>query len=101
MKSEPSPRKEGTMQHQLSITYGATRDQQPFDPQIHLMAQTDVGGFEEDGLPDSVKGTLLQVVPEQLVKKVKAHDEVCVELGGQSYRFDSLEPGGAFELRRC
>jgi hypothetical protein len=88
------------MQHQLSITYGAARDQQPFDSQIHLMAQTDVGGFEEDGLPDSVKGTLLQVVPEQLVKKVKAHDDVVVELGGQAYRFASLDPGGAFELRR-
>jgi hypothetical protein len=88
------------MQHQLSITYGASRDHQPFDHQIHLMAQTDVGGFEEDGLPDSIKGTLLEVAPEQLVKKVKAQDDVFVELGGKTYRFDSLGPGGAFELRR-
>ena len=64
------------------------------------MAQTDVGGFEEDGLPDSVKGTLLEVVPEQLMKKVQDDDEVLVELGGQPYHFDSLDHRGAFELRR-
>ncbi len=88
------------MEHQFSITYSATRDHQPFDEQIHVMAQTDLGAFEEEGLPDRIGGKLLEDVPDQLFKKVSAGEDVFVELGGKTYRFTELSNGGTFELRR-
>lgn len=85
------------MEHQLTIVYGSSPGH-PFDDQIRVMAEMPLGPFEDEGYPDSISGTLVNV-PELLLR-TGSNVPMDVDLGGRPYRFISLNADGTFELRR-
>lgn len=86
------------MEHQLIIPHGTSPDH-PMDDQIRVMAQTNVGPFEDEGFPDLISGTLSDV-PDQLRRMMRSGEEVFADICGRTYRFTKLSAHGAFELRR-
>ena len=82
------------MEHQITIFNGNAACHEV----VHLMARIELGPFEDDGFPETVRGTLIE--PEDLPRSAGTEPDTLVELGGRTYRFSSVEDGGAFELRK-
>jgi len=84
------------VEHELLIGSGADVT---LHDQIHVMAQMNIGAFEDEGYPDAITGTLLGVT-DPILRRVRSDPNVLVDLGGQTYRFRTLNDDGVFELRR-
>lgn len=84
------------MEHELTILIGPLDG---FHDEIHVMARMDLDSFEDQGLPDDVSGTLLQV-PDQMLDAARSPSEALVVLGGATYRFADLHRDGTFQLRK-
>jgi hypothetical protein len=87
------------VQHVLTIASSPGAGTEPQDEPLHVVAETDLDGFEDRPLPDRVTGTLFEV-PDWLVKDVSSGKSVRVELGGHTYELTKLTRHGAFQLVR-
>ena len=83
------------MKHTLHITVGQ-------GPVWQVMAETDLGDFPVFIHPDFVEGRLLGLSKEELPKLrfPLPREPVIVGISGKRYKFDRLEPDGAFRLRK-
>jgi len=84
------------VEHELTIT-PFVPGYEPVDEPIHVMAQIDLASFEDDGYPESITGTLLDV-PELLIAGASSLANFVVDLGGKAYRFVNLDKDGTFKL---
>ena len=87
------------MEHALTIASTPGAGTEPDDEPFLVMADINVGAFEDQGFPEIVAGKLLNV-PDGLVENVRRPGGVRVELGGQTYRITALDPVGTFRLRK-
>ena len=85
------------MEHLLTISAAPGTGSEPCNEPLHLMAKTDVGAFEDEGYSERVTGVLYPV-PDLLLQNVQAGEAIRAELGGQTYRFASLNRRGEFKL---
>jgi len=87
------------MEHALTIASTPGAGTELGDEPFLVMADINVGAFEDAGFPEFVAGKLLDV-PDRLVENVRGRGVVRVELGGRIYRFTGLNPDGTFQLRK-
>lgn len=88
------------MEHQLSITtvIGMDAEGRRLRSRITAVrAETDLGPSSQLATPESIKGKLVGLTPEELLNiKFGSDVEACFE--GRRYKFTLLEKDGTFEL---